>query len=46
MFQRYGVARPPRRLPGTVAILLGVVTFWVFGLIGRKVVGSWADTAM
>jgi NitT/TauT family transport system permease protein len=28
-----------------LAILLGVVTFWVFGLIGRKIVGSWADSA-
>ena len=27
------------------AILLGVVTFWVFGLIGKKVVGNWADSA-
>jgi NitT/TauT family transport system permease protein len=29
-----------------LAILLGVVTFWVFGLIGKKVVGSWADSTM
>ena len=29
-----------------LAILLGVVTFWVFGLIGRKVVGTWADAAV
>jgi NitT/TauT family transport system permease protein len=28
-----------------LAILLGIVTFWAFGLIGRKVVGSWADNA-
>ncbi len=28
-----------------LAILLGVVTFWAFGLVGRKVVGAWADTA-
>jgi NitT/TauT family transport system permease protein len=26
-----------------LAILLGVVTFWVFGIIGKKVVGHWAD---
>jgi NitT/TauT family transport system permease protein len=29
-----------------LAILLGVVTFWAFGLIGRKVVGTWADSTM
>jgi NitT/TauT family transport system permease protein len=29
-----------------LAILLGVVTFWVFGIIGKKVVGNWADAAV
>jgi NitT/TauT family transport system permease protein len=29
-----------------LAILLGVMTFWLFGFIGRKVVGAWADAAM
>ena len=25
--------------------LLGLVVFWVFGLIGNRVVGSWHETA-
>jgi NitT/TauT family transport system permease protein len=29
-----------------LAILLGVVTFWIFGFIGRKVVGTWADSTI
>jgi NitT/TauT family transport system permease protein len=26
------------------SVLLGVVTFWIFGIIGNKVVGSWHDS--
>jgi NitT/TauT family transport system permease protein len=29
-----------------LAIFLGVATFWVFGFIGKKVVGAWADSTM
>jgi NitT/TauT family transport system permease protein len=28
-----------------LAMLLGLVVFWVFGLIGNRVVGSWHDSA-
>jgi NitT/TauT family transport system permease protein len=29
-----------------LAIFLGVATFWVFGFIGKRVVGAWADSTM
>src|SRR4029450_13033371 len=29
-----------------LAILLGVATFWVFGFIGKRVVGAWPDSTM
>ena len=29
-----------------LAIALGVVTFWVFGLIAKMVVGTWADSSI
>jgi NitT/TauT family transport system permease protein len=28
-----------------LTVLLGIVTFWIFGYIGHKVVGSWHDSA-